>query len=321
MSKNWTEVIKPKPLIGRENVQAIQGSMERTALWQVEDGYHAKLDAMIKSLALGSDSAARGRFLAAMTAPIQQIIPYVSLYDRFFVSNTFGLGEDVLHPTETVINIAYESHPQAEVFLNQPNFLFTRPTFTTFNSGVRIPWDLLATAGWNLLERQMNYVSWELARKRDAKAKTAIDNAITAGHNLTHTGGLVKTSVDFIIRESNEIGFPVKQAVINPGRLMEMQAWTWVMPTLSPEVANQLVYNFYVGNYGGVDWFVNPNAPADTVYLGGAAEQIGWHDLKGSPRTDRDTDVTKGEDFVVMRDPLHAWTVEVALSLWKINII
>lgn len=318
MTKNWTEVIQPKPIIGRNN--AMNASQE-TSLWSISDGYTDKFNQLVREVARSQDDAVRARFIAAMTAPIMQIIPYVTLYDRFFTTTKYASNEDVLHPTETVINIAYESHPQAEVFFNQPSYLFTRPTFTTFNSGAKIPWRLAEMAGWNIIERQMAFVAWELARKRDAKAKTAIDNAITASHNLTHTGDLVKSTVDHVIKESNEIGFPVTQAVINPGRLMEMQSWSWVMPNIPEDVARQLVLNFFVGNYGGVDWFVNPNAPASTVYLGGPASMIGWHDVKGSERTDRDTDITKGEDLVAIRDADHAWTVELALSLWKINLI
>jgi hypothetical protein len=292
---------------------------EETTFWDVTGEDRKRLDALIRMIAQGDDTL-RAKFIAAMTAPIQTIIPYVSLYDRFFVGNNYGLGEDVLHPTETVVNIAYESHPQAEVFLNQPNFLFTRPTFTTFNSGVRIPWDLAATAGWPLIERQMNYVAWELARKRDAKAKTTIDNALAVSHILTHTGEMAKSVVDKVLRESNKIGFPVTQAVINPGRLMEMTNWNWVMPNIAEPVALSLAQNLYYGQYGGINWFVNPNASSTQVYFGGMPEQIGWHDTKGQARQDRDTDITKGEDFVVMRDPLHAWTVEVALSLFRVDI-
>ena len=319
MNKKWYEVVKPKPRIG-EN--ALNASAE-SAFWEVDDAYRPRLDALIRQVASNGDAALRSRFLAGITPPIMQIIPYVSLYDRFFVPKTYGTAEDIQHTTDTVINVVYESHRQAEVQFNQPNLLFTSPTLTTFNTGFRVPWDQLelATAsGWDILEKQMNQCMWELARKRDVKAKAVLDTAIVPAHNLTHTGGLVKSTVDYIVRKSNEIGFPVKQAVINPGRLQEMQAWTWTMPNIPEDVARQLIFNFYVGNYGGIDWFVNPNAVADTVYFGGSPEQIGWHDMKGNERTDRDTDITKGDDYVTIRDRQHAWTVQVALTLWKINI-
>ena len=320
MTKKWTDVIQLKTITGQN---ALSASAE-TSFWEIDDSYKPKMNALLRQIATSGDAALRSKFLAGITAPIMSIIPYVTLYDRFFIPQTYGLAEDIQHTTDTVINVVYESHRQAEVFFNQPNLLFSSPTLATFNAGFRIPWDQLAfanAAGWDALAKEMNQCMWELARKRDAKAKTVLDTAITLNHTLNHTGGLVKSVVDYVVRKSNEIGFPVTQAVINPGRLMEMQSWSWVMPNIPPEVANQLIFNFYVGNYAGIDWFVNPNASANTVYFGGPASQIGWHDMKGDERVDRDTDITKGDDLVAIRDKYHAWSVQVALSLWVVNII
>jgi len=316
MAQKWTAALEPKPVVGDNVLSASQ----ETIFWQVNSDYLPEVNRLLREVARGDDTM-RQRFIAAMTEPILKIIPYVSLYDRFFVPKTYTMQEDTLHPTETVINVAVESHPQAEVMFNQPNFLFTRPTYTTFQTGVKIPWGLLETAGWDLLGRQMNQVMWELTRKRDAKAKTTIDNAVPTSHKLTHTGGLVKATVDTVIRKSNEIGFPVTQAVINPGRLMEAQSWNWVMPTIPEDVARELINNLYYGNYGGINWFVNPNAVVNTIYFGGPPEMIGWHDQKGDERTDRDTDITKGEDIVAIRDRQHAYTVENDLSLWTVAIV
>ena len=316
MSKNWTEAIKPKPLVGHNALSASQ----ETSFWEVGSGDYSKLNALIKQVMRGDD-ALRSRFYAAVTAPIMLIIPYVELYDRFFVSNTFAEAEDVLHPSEVVPNIVTEVHPQSGVIFNQPSYLYSRPTFSTFSSGMRIPWVGLSTAGWPLLERNMNQIMWELARKRDAKAKTAIDNAMPVSHILAHTGGVVKSSVDYIIKESNKIGFTVTQAVINPGRLMEMQAWSWTMPNIPEDVSRALVQNLYYGQYGGINWFVNPNASSTSIYFGGDPATIGWHDKKSTERTDRDTNVENGEDIVAVRDQLHAWTVENALPLWRLDII
>ena len=317
MSKNWTEVIKPKALVGHNALSASQES----SFWQVESGSLTKLNALVRQVMLSQDTALRSRFYAAMTAPIMLIIPYVELYDRFFVSTSFADGEDVLHPSEVVPNIVTEVHPQSGVVFNQPSYLFSRPNFSMFSSGMKVPWQALSTAGWPILERNMNQIMWEIARKRDAKAKTAIDNAIPVGHILSHTGGVVKSSIDYIIKESNKIGFPVTQAVINPGRLMEMQSWTWTMPNIPEAVATALVQNLYYGQYGGVNWFVNPNASSTQIYFGGDPTSIGWHDMKGSARTDRDMNIETGEDLVAIRDPLHAWTVENALPLWRLDII
>lgn len=312
----WSSVVESCPRVGS---QALSASQE-TGLFSLDPKYHDQIKSLLRQVARGDRSMQR-RFVGAMTAPILKIIPYVQLYDRFFVTNSYEDGEDVLHPTETVISVVYESHQQAEVFFNQPNFLFTRPSFVTFNHGLRIPWNLLSTAGWNLLERNMNQLTWELARKRDAKAKAVIDAAMPTSHKLTHTGGTSKATVDSVIKRSNEIGFPVSQAVINPSRLMEMQDWAWAMPNIPESVSQQLVDNFFYANYGGIKWFVNPNAEVDRIYFGGRPEEIGWHDEKGESRVDTDSDITKGDDLWAMRDKLHAWTAENALTFWQIDIV
>jgi hypothetical protein len=82
------------------------------------------------------------------------------------------------------------------------------------------------------------------------------------------------------------------------------------------------VNNLFYGQYGGVNWYASPNAPANKVYFGGLPEQTGWHVLKGSGRSDSDVDITAGVDLYTVRDPLHAWYVgNSGLNLWSLTII
>ena len=317
MEKKLKDLIKFTPWVG---TNALQASVEAPQLSLGE--YTADVDALLASLATGSADvlADRQQFGAAIAEPIQQIIPYVEQYNRFFMQQTIADLEDNLIAVEDITNVAYQSHPRAEILYNQQGYSFTRPTFSTWQTGVSIPWTTMRKAGWNVLARQMNYVAWELARKRDAAAKAVIDAAMPTNHKLTVTGSMTKASVDEVIRRSNQIGFPVKYAVINPGRLMEMQGWTWVMPYIPQGVAQQLIDNLYYGQYGGVNWYTNPNAQMNTVYFAGDPSQVGWHQTKGSPRTDTFVDVTLGADFTAFRDAEHAWYVGASVALWQISV-
>lgn len=321
MDKKLAELIRYTPATG---ANALNASQDNPANWSVGE-YTGEVDALLASLASGSPDvlAARQQFGAAIAEPIMQIVPYVEQFDRFFMQQTIGDLEDNLIAVEDLTNVAYSSHPRAEIFYNEPGYYFVRPTFSTFQTGYKIAWPVLRKAGWNILARQMNYVAWELARKRDAAAKVVIDAAIPTAHKLTVSGDVLnKAGVDEIIRKSNQIGFPVRSALINPGRLMQMQQWTWGSTGmfLPQGVAQQLVDNLFYGNYGGVNWYAHPYAPADTVYFFGDPSQIGWHQRKGSPRTDSFVDITRGEDQYAMRDAEHAWYVQAGISLWTITV-
>ena len=320
MDKKLSELIKYTPVAG---ANALNASQDNPGQWSVGE-YTADVDALLASMASGSPDmlAARQQFGAAIAEPIMQIVPYVEQYDRFFMQQTIGDLEDNLIAVEDLTNVAYSSHPQTEIFYNQPGYYFTRPTFSTYQTGYEVPWPMMRKAGWNFLARLMNYTAWELARKRDTAAKAVIDAAIPTNHKLTVTGGLTKASVDEVIRRSNQIGFPVKNAVINPGRLMEMQSWTWggTGMFLPAGVAQQLVDNLYYGNYGGVNWYAHPYASNTVVYFFGDSSQVGWHQRKGSPRTDSFVDITRGLDQHAFRDAEHSWYVGSGLSLWTVTI-
>lgn len=312
--------IKAKPIYGR-NVMA--GSTDMSLY---PDGYDvATVNQMLARL-VGTGAnilAERQAFAAAAVEPVLKIIPYVEMYNRFFMQVNYQQGEDNALPVEDhLVAVAYSSHPQTGIQYVKPGYLFTRPTFSTFTTGVKIPWNTMAKAGWNVLARQMNYAAWEMAKKRDTAAKAVIDAAVPVTHQMSVTGSLTKTSVDNIIRGSNQIGFPVRFAVINPGRLMEMQSWTWGGTGffIPQNVAQELIDNLYYGNYGGVQWYAHPYAPVNTVYFCGDPATVGWHQTKGTPRNDSAVDIDLGVDKYAYRDAEHSWYIQSGLSLWTLTV-
>lgn len=318
--KYLPECIRIKPKVGA-NVMTAANQFDFFL-----DGMTVKdADMLLASLSVGGAAVEqeRARFIAALMEPILQFVPYETLYDRFFMTVQIEQGSDNVVPVEDhLVSVSYSSHPQTGVFFVRPGYLFNRPTFSTWTSGIEIPWQLMAKAGWNVLQRQMNYALWDLAKQRDAAAKTVIDAAVPTSHKLTVTGGTTKASVDQVIRSSNQIGFPVKMALINPGRLMEMQSWTWGGTGffIPPERAQELLDNLFISTYGNLKWYASPYAPTDTVYFAGDPTQIGWHQVKGTPRTDSQINIKKGIDEYSIRDAEHAYYAQSGLTLWTLAI-
>lgn len=322
--ENLKAITKFTPYHGANALQATAETLQvANPVWDGQD-YTGEVDALLAQLATGSADvlAARQQFGAAIAEPIQYMIPYVEQYDRFFMQQTIGDLEDNLISVEDITNSAYQSHPRSEIIFNEPGYSFTRPSWSTFQYGFKISWNTMRFAGWNVLARQMNTAAWELAKKRDAAAKVVLDAAVPTGHKLTVTGEITKTSVDEVIRRSNQIGWPVKFAVINPGRLMAMQTWTWGGTGFQlPEgVAQQLVDNLFYANYGQLRWYAHPYAPYTRVYFGTDPSQVGWHQQKSSPRNDTQVDLIQGEDQYMYRDSYHSWYIPDGLGLWWVDI-
>lgn len=320
-TKTVLNSIKARPIVGA-NVMAGAASLPLSV-----EGYDLATvnDLLARIAGSGADIRAdRLAFAGAAVEPVMQIIPYVEQYNRFFMQVSYQQGEDNALPVEDQLTgVAFTSHPQTGIQYVKPGYLFTRPTFSTFSYGIKMPWNTMAKAGWNVLARQMNYSAWEMAKLRDTAAKTVIDAAVPTSHKLTVGGGLIKATVDEVIRRSNQIGFPVKFAVINPGRLMEMQSWTWggTGMFIPQSVAQELLDNLYYGNYGGVSWFAHPYAPVNTVYFSGDPSFLGWHQTKGTPRNDSDIDIDLGVDKYTFRDAEHAWYIQSGLPLWTITVV
>jgi hypothetical protein len=322
MEKFLTNCIKARPRPG--NVfNATQG--ESSIDIYLNDFPQATVDQELARLAAGGMSlqAERNQFVAALMEPILQMVPYETLYDRFFMTVGIEQGEDNIVPVEdNLVSISWASAPQTGVFYVRPLYKFYRPLFTTWTSGLEMPWDLMKKAGWNVLARNMNYAVWDLARKRDAVAKAVIDAIIPVSHSSSVSTTLTKAAVDAVLIASNKTGFPVKQALINPGILMAMQSWTWGGTGffLSPEKSNELLDNLYVSQYGNIKWFASPYVPTDTVYFATDATQVGWHQVKGTPRNDSAVDITTGVDKYTIREAEHAYYAQTGIGLWKLTI-
>ncbi len=315
--------IKVHPRVGANVMNAADMSLDMYLDGSAED--RATVDQMLASLAgNGPDvTAERNSFIAALAEPILQMVPYATLYDRFFMPLTIDQREDPALPVEDhLVGVGWASHMQTGVQYVRPGYLWYRPSFNMWTSGIEIPWNLLAKAGWNVLARQMNYTVWDLAKKQDAAAKTVIDNAIPASHQTSVATTLTKAAVDNVLIESSKIGFPVKQALINPGILMSMQSWTWGGTGffIPPERAQELLDNLFISTYGNIKWYASPYVPTNKVYFGGDPNQVGWHETRGTPRNDSAIDITEGIDKYTIRTAEHAYYAQSGLSLWSITI-
>lgn len=268
-------------------------------------------------------------FGAAIVPPIALAVPYVEMYNIFFQDITYGDLEDNTLPVEKdVIALAWETHAEGEIMFTSPGLEWTRPSFTEWDTGVEIPWRVVRRTGWNVLQRTLARAAEALARKRDAQKKAAIDAAVTAlsGHTSTVSGGtMTKASVDGILQDAADIGFPITIALANPGRLMDMAVntgWTWGSTgfNLSPQRGEQLITTMYLGDYGGVQWYANPHCSTSYVYFGGPASETGYHQVRGDLQTASDVNIVRKVDLHTIMDAEHAVYVGNSYRLWRLQI-
>lgn len=260
---------------------------------------------------------------AQLVEPIEQVVPYQTIYDKFFQDWQLGELDDNSIPVEDTVAVAYQSHQDGEIMYSRSGFSFVRPDFLTFTTGIEVGWKALKRAGWNYLARQMRRANEALARKRDEQARGVLYAAIPASHGYTVTGGaLTKASVDTILKDQAGIGFPVRQVMINPATLMAMGNFTWggTGYFLPPEQAGQLLKTLHIMDYGGATWFSNPFFPTTEVLFSGLPSEIGWHQIRGSVNVASDVDITKGVDLHAIRDAEHAYYVGNAWTLAKLVI-
>ena len=288
----------------------------------------SEIRALVAQMARSTDVDEHIRFGAALVPPIAQAIPYVEMYNIFFSDVSYADLDDNRLPVEKdVVSMAWETHADAEILFTRPGYMFTRPDFTEWDTGIEISWRTIRRAGWNVLDRAMQRATWELARKRDAQKKAALDTAIAAlsGHASTVATALTKASVDSVLQSAAEIGYPILKGLTNPSTLMAMAAgagWTWGSEGFKiPEsFADKLLTTLYVGTYGGVAWHVNPHHATDYVYLGGNAQDIGYHQIRGSMQTASDVDIVKKADLHTIMDAEHATYIGNSYNLWRIQI-
>jgi hypothetical protein len=274
----------------------------------------------------GDIKAEHNAFAAAITEPINQAVGYVRWANKFYNQVSVGDLEDNRIPVEYYTTIAWETGPDAEAMFVRPGFGWTRPTFRMFQTGIEMPWSVMARSGWNVLARMMRRATEDLARKIDLAAISVLDIAVDAqaGHSTVVGGGLMtKASLDAVIKSANALGFPMTTACINSGTVTDMSAFSggpFSVYGVPEGVATQLLNMLSLGQYGGINFYSNPFVPAALVYLGGNTDGIGYEQVRGSGRNASDIDVRKGVDLHVIITPEYAWYVGNALNLRKLRI-
>lgn len=267
----------------------------------------------------------RRALIIALQEPINYAIQYISWTEDFFVREEYGPNEDNALPLEDGLQpIAMQTGHLGQITFVEPNFVWTRPEFEQWATGVRFPWKTLERAGWNVARRMMTRASDVLARKIDAAGKVVIDAAIVAAGNTSVDAGglLLQATVDAVIKAQEAAAQPLTTVKINRGDITDLSNWNagpLSAGNMPERVAEDLLRNLSFGAYGGMEWVGNSFVPAGSVYMRGLASQIGVHQVRGSMRSDTDTDITRGVDLVAMRTADHAWYIVGAYFLHRIT--
>lgn len=282
------------------------------------------VNALLLQLAGGGSVADHEALGAAITEPIQQVVEYREMFfPTFFQTQSYGDLEDPRIPIEDIVTMAFETHMEAAVKFLRAGYSWTRPSFTTWDWGIEVPWANLRFAGWNFLARQMMYASWDLARKHDQLARNLLDAAILATHTYNVSTSLTKASIDTVLKNQAALGYPVKRVLLNPATLMQMADFTWGGTgfQIAPDDAKTLLRTLHLMDYGGAQWFTSVHAPTNVVYFGGDPSEIGWHLVRGSMKSASDVDIIKKIDLHAVYDAEHGGYIGNALSLAKLIIV
>ena len=257
-----------------------------------------RLDALVRQTGLSGEKRDHKLMGQSLAEPIRQVADYVSWTHHFFVRQDIGPGEDNRIPLDEYTVTAFYSSPTGQVMYTRPGRKYVRPEFTMIDCGLEIGWDTMAEAGWNILARKQLEAAEELARKRDALAKTVLDASIAASGNTLATaagGTMTRAGVDAVFKTMAAAGWEIRVVVGNIGDLMDMASWTttdnlWKWPEAE---TRSLVTRFYWNKYGNAVWYGYHTAPAGTIYFGCEPTKIGYHQTKGGIRTASDIDIDK----------------------------
>lgn len=287
----------------------------------------AAVDQMLREIAYetqaGYDLQETHALLAQnIVEPIRQTVPYVEMYGMFFAGRSYGDLEDPSIPIEDIPTVAFETHRDGRVMFVRANYRWTRPEFTTYDTGIEVQWDDLRFSGWNHVARQMRYATEALARMRDADALTVLTAAIPAGQADSVSGGvLTRASVKALLKEANTIGFPMTQCLLNSGTATDMAEWTLPTGQQMPEAEQRtLLQNLFLANYGGCDFYTNPHASTTVLYFSGPKENTGWHLTRGGLKTASDVDIKNKADYHAIYDQDHGWYVGNGYNLRSLTI-
>lgn len=282
-----------------------------------------QVDDLLAEVFSAMDAEKHDLLAATILEPIELAIPYVELYSRLFNKVNYDYTEDNALPVEDIVTIGWETHPNARVLFTEPGYNWVRPTFKTFDTGIRLLWSTMRNAGWNVLGRALRRATEDLARQRDASAKAVIDAALASlpTHNYTVSGTLTKTAVDTVLKDAAAIGFPVTQAIVNPGRMMDMATFVYPNGFVVPESqAKEVLTTLAISNYGGVTWFANPNAPVNEVLFSGPSDSLGYHQVRGRLQKATQEDIVNKATLYAIYDAEHAWHIANPFVLRRITI-
>jgi len=267
----------------------------------------------------------RKALVMALREPIDYAVQYISWTEPFFMRETYGPTEDNKYPLEAGLQpVALQTSHLGQVTFNEANFYWTRPEFEQWATGVKFPWKVLERAGWSVSTRLMQRASDALARIVDTAAVAVINAAIVAAGNVSVDAGgiLQQATVDAIIKAHETAAQPLVAVHINRGDIVDLATWAGgplAAGNMPQSIAEELLRNLHFGNYGAMQWTGSSFVPAGYCYLRGLNTQIGVHQVKGSTRTDSDTDITRGIDFTTIRTADHAWSIVAAYFLHRIT--
>jgi len=256
--------------------------------------------------------------------PIRQLAAYKSWTDMFFAGYDVEPTQDNRIPVDDPIVPAWITHPEGEVLFVRPHTRWVRPDWIMIDTGVEIPWDVMRAAGWPILRRKLTEAAEAMARIKDAAAQVLLNAAVTgiAGHVFAVAGAITKVSIDAVFAAAATVGFPIRQVAINSGTVLAMRGWTgstFGLESLPEAEVRNLLYQGYLGEYGGAAWYAHHSVPVNFAYFSGPPDQVGYHQRMGGTRVASDVDITQRIDLHTM-DEYHAWYVGNPYSLWRLQI-
>lgn len=296
-------------------------------------GYNNSLKALNELLmqtAMAGDPGQHRMFAEAVREPIRILSRYKSWTGTFFAEDPRAWGDDNKIPVDNPIGAAFYSAMDSRPYAITPGVQqYVRPQFFTEKAELNIKWHTIKTVGWNIMARRLEEVADELARRRDAKARGFLVAGVAANsatHVLSNSGNaFLKASIDSLLKLSAEIGWPITQGAINPGRLMDMTGWTNGSSTSlpyfwAPENSREQVYRqLYADAYGNVRWTVSKDIGMGEIWFSGEPEDIGYHQTHGEAQSASAVDIHLMQDEHVIYED-HAFYIGNVFNVWENTI-
>lgn len=260
-----------------------------------------------------------------MIGPIRQVAVYYSWTDDLFNHRQVGFNDRPRVALQSYTAQAWVSSPDGVALYTRPGRSYVVPEATRIMAGVKVGWDDLRAAGWDLMEMHIQQAGEELARKRDELAKQVLDAFFAANPARTvGAASLTRAAVDLVIKNAITDKFPVSRVIVNPARILDMATWTNVTSTmwsnLPERYGEQIVRQGYITEYGGLTWITRDYCPADEVFFVGDPAANGmFHFIFGEGQANTDEDIHHGVTYTVWRET-HGYMIAGGMALWRILI-